>query len=198
MESADGLEPQMFKGIRRVGITAGASTPDFIIKEVIDKMTEMEENLQEQELIQDNNSGEDTFKQLEAQMADREIPGRGDIVTGTVVEVRDDEVMVDVGGKSEGVVPLRELSNQDLKSAKDVAAVGDQIDVVVLKWDDDGNILLSKKKVDNRMAMDKLEQVFKEDGLVTGIVKESVKGGLLRSEERRVGKECRSRWSPYH
>lgn len=179
VESADGLEPQMFKGIRRVGITAGASTPDFIIKEVIDKMTEMEENLQEQELIQDNNSGEDTFKQLEAQMADREIPGRGDIVTGTVVEVRDDEVMVDVGGKSEGVVPLRELSNQDLKSAKDVAAVGDQIDVVVLKWDDDGNILLSKKKVDNRMAMDKLEQVFKEDGLVTGIVKESVKGGLL-------------------
>ena len=122
---------------------------------------------------------EESFAKMEAAMADVELPGRGDIVKGTVVQVLDDEVMVDVGGKSEGIIPLRELSSQDVKSAKELVKVGEEIEVLVLKWDDDGNILLSKKKVDSRLAMEKLEQTFENGEVIEGTVTGTVKGGLL-------------------
>ena len=75
-----------------------------------------------------------------------QLPAGEKVIKGTVVQVLDDEVMVDVGGKSEGVIPLRELSLKEVSSARDLVQVGDEIEVLVLKWDDDGTILLSKKK----------------------------------------------------
>ena len=81
---------------------------------------------------------------------------RGTILQGRVIQVNQDEVMVDVGGKSEGIIPLRELSAQDVKSASDVVKVGDEIDVMVLRWDDDGTILVSKRRVDQEIALDAL------------------------------------------
>ena len=87
--------------------------------------------------------------------------------------------MVDVGGKSEGIIPRRELSVQEVESARDLVAVGDEIEVMVLKWDDDGTILLSKKKVDSQKVMDNLEKTFESAETVEGIVTGSVKGGLL-------------------
>lgn len=124
-------------------------------------------------------NNEESFATMEAEMADIASPGKGDVIKGTVVQVKDDEVMVDVGGKSEGLIPLREISTQEVSSAKEVVQVGDEIEVLVLKWDDDGNILLSKKKVDNKRAMDKLEVSFNEGLTVPGKVIGSVKGGLL-------------------
>jgi len=112
-------------------------------------------------------------------MADFTTPSRGDIINGKVIEVRDDEVMVDVGGKSEGIIPRRELAVQDVESARDLVAVGDEIEVMVLKWDDDGTILLSKKKVDSQKVMDSLEKAFESGEVVEGTVTGSVKGGLL-------------------
>ncbi len=168
IQSAADLHPEMFVGVCKVGVTAGASTPDWIIKEVVDRMD------------QEQFGQEESFEKMEAAMADVELPGRGDVVTGTVVQVLDDEVMVNVGGKSEGIIPLRELSNQEIKSAKDFVKVGDEIEVLVLKWDDDGNtILLSKKKVESRQAMAKLEQAFENGEVVEGTVTGTVKGGML-------------------
>jgi len=205
IEKADDIEPEWFEGVSNAGITAGASTPDWIIKEVLDRMTAYEEKenqglnqaMEEQEIQQNQENGnpnalqpeamenqgvqnnEESFATMEAEMADIASPGKGDVIKGTVVQVKDDEVMVDVGGKSEGLIPLREISTQEVSSAKEVVQVGDEIEVLVLKWDDDGNILLSKKKVDNKRAMDKLEVSFNEGLTVPGKVIGSVKGGLL-------------------
>ncbi|MGR6836507.1 bifunctional 4-hydroxy-3-methylbut-2-enyl diphosphate reductase/30S ribosomal protein S1 [Syntrophomonas erecta] len=182
VQNADDIEPDWLKGVSRVGITAGASTPDWIIKEVMDRMTAFEESNQEQNqgtLEQEVNSTEESFAEMEAEMADFPTPSRGDVIKGKVIEVRDDEVMVDVGGKSEGIIPLRELSMKDLDSAREIVEVGDEIEVLVLKWDDDGTILLSKKKVDSKKMLDQLEEDFNQDRLVEGTVTGSVKGGLL-------------------
>lgn len=188
IESAQDLQPGWFKASDRVGVTAGASTPDWIIKEVLDRMTQFEddapqeqiqENQPEQNLAQENASTEESFASMEAEMADIATPNRGDVIKGIVVEVHDDDVMVNVGGKSEGIIPLREMSVKDVSSAKLLATVGEEIEVLVLKWDDDGTILLSKKKVDSKRAMDKLEEVYDDGGTLEGTIVSSVKGGLL-------------------
>ena len=202
IRDASEIPADCLSGVSTVAITAGASTPDWIIKEVLDRMTEFEEKSQqelEQEAIseQDINSEnqavaeeavdqpaseeerEESFAKMEAEMADFETPSRGDIIKGTVIQVQDDEVMVDVGGKSEGIIPLREMSLKDVNSAKELANVGDEIEVMVLKWDDDGSILLSKKKVDGQKVLDKLSEDFNAGSIIEGTVTGTVKGGLL-------------------
>ncbi|HQA08101.1 MAG TPA: bifunctional 4-hydroxy-3-methylbut-2-enyl diphosphate reductase/30S ribosomal protein S1 [Syntrophomonadaceae bacterium] len=199
IQSAEDIQPDWLNGVNRVGITAGASTPDWKIKEVVDRMTMFDEqgnqglnqeNQSQQEAAPEVQLGEqgptleesaqdESFANMEAKMADYASPSRGDVINGTVIEVRDDEVMVDVGGKSEGIIPRRELSVKEVESAKELVKVGEEIEVMVLKWDDDGTILLSKKKVDAKRVLDQLEDAFKNDQVVEGTVTESVKGGLL-------------------
>lgn len=140
-------------------------------QEIMTEKTEVKDNLE--------NNKEENFARMEAEMADLAIPSKGDIIKGTVIQVLDDEVMVDVGGKSEGIIPLREMTNKDVNSAKELVKIGDELEVLVLRWDDDGTILLSKKKVDSKRAMDKLEEDFNEGRQVEGTVTGSVKGGLL-------------------
>lgn len=173
IQNAADIKDEWLKGVNAVGVTAGASTPDWIIKEVVDKMVVYEENGKQEQGV------EESFAHLEAEMADFAPPERGDIIKGVVIEVRDNEVMVDVGGKSEGIIPLRELTVKEVDSAKEVVKAGDEIEVLVLKWDDDGTILLSKKKVDSIKALDHLEEVYKNGGLIEGTVIDTVKGGLL-------------------
>jgi len=205
--NASEIEADWFRGISKTGITAGASTPDWIIKEVLDRMTDYEENKQEQQetmeqeiqeqsnleeesteqlsqeqdspQVAETSANEESFAKMEAEMAGFASPSRGDIIKGIVIQVLDDDVMVDVGGKSEGIIPLRELSLKDVESAKELVAVGDEIEVKVLKWDDDGTILLSKKRVDSEKELDRLEQYAQEDKIIEGTIIESVKGGLL-------------------
>ncbi|NLJ72827.1 MAG: bifunctional 4-hydroxy-3-methylbut-2-enyl diphosphate reductase/30S ribosomal protein S1 [Syntrophomonadaceae bacterium] len=178
IQTASNIEDRWFEGVSKVGITAGASTPDWIIKEVFDRMTGYDGNQNEETTSQLANN-EESFAKLEAEMAETESPSRGDIIKGTVIQVLDDEVMVDVGGKSEGIIPLRELSVNDINSCKEVVSVGDEIEVLVLKWDSDGTILLSKKKVDTNRALDKLEEDFNQGSLINGTIIDVVKGGLL-------------------
>ncbi len=188
IQSVADLKAEYLAGVNRVGITAGASTPDWIIKEVLDRMTEFDdgapqeqeqENIPQATPVQDNVVHEESFAKMEAEMADIATPEKGDVIKGVVVQVLDDEVMVNVGGKSEGIIPLREMSFKDVNSAKDLVKIGDELEVLVLKWDDDGTILLSKKKVDSKRAMDKLEEGFQEGSTLEGTVVGSVKGGLL-------------------
>lgn len=146
-------------------------------------MTEYEENQdtnqENEDTNQENQGNEELFAKMEAEMAEYKTPSRGDVIKGTVIQVLDDEVMVDVGGKSEGIIPLREMSLQDVDSAKELVNVGDEIEVLVLKWDDDGTILLSKKKVDSKKVLDELEKDYNNDNVLEGTVTGSVKGGLL-------------------
>lgn len=191
IQKASEIKPEWLDGVSKIGITAGASTPDWIIKEVLDRMTLYEEEKMldekqetsveslEPEVKEETPANEESFAKLEAEMADFTTPNKGDVIKGKVIQVLDDEVMVDVGGKSEGIIPLREMSLQDIDSAKELVEVGDEIEVMVLKWDDDGTILLSKKKVDAKILLDELEESFKEGKVITGTVTGSVKGGLL-------------------
>ncbi len=187
IQSSADINPEYLVGVNKVGITAGASTPDWIIKEVLDRMTEFDDGAPQEQnevkIVQEppvqENAGEESFARMEAEMADLATPGKGDVVKGIVVQVLDDEVMVDVGGKSEGIIPLREMSFKEVNSAKELVKIGDELEVLVLKWDDDGTILLSKKKVDSKRAMDKLEEDFQEGRQLEGTIVGSVKGGLL-------------------
>ncbi|VEI12395.1 30S ribosomal protein S1 [Trueperella bialowiezensis] len=104
----------------------------------------------------------------------------GDIVEGTVVKVDRDEVLLDIGYKTEGVIPSKELSIKHDIDPDDVVEVGDQVEALVLqKEDKEGRLLLSKKRAQYERAWDKIEQVKEADGVVTGSVIEVVKGGLI-------------------
>ena len=104
----------------------------------------------------------------------------GDLVEGTVVKVDRDEVLLDIGYKTEGVIPSRELSIKHDINPDDVVAVGDEVEALVLtKEDKEGRLILSKKRAQYERAWGDIEKVKEEDGVVTGTVIEVVKGGLI-------------------
>jgi small subunit ribosomal protein S1 len=104
----------------------------------------------------------------------------GDLVEGIVVKVDRDEVLLDIGYKTEGVIPSRELSIKHDVDPGDVVSVGDQVEALVLtKEDKEGRLILSKKRAQYERAWGDIEKVKEEDGVVTGTVIEVVKGGLI-------------------
>ena len=104
----------------------------------------------------------------------------GDIVEGTVVNIDHDEVLVDIGYKSEGVIPLKELSIRKNVAPSEVVAQGDRIEALVLdKEDDEGRLILSKKRAQYERAWGRIESITKAGGTVEGPVIEVVKGGLI-------------------
>ena len=107
-------------------------------------------------------------------------PSQGDIVRGKVVQVSDDEVLVHVGGKSEGRISIHELGLKQGEEPADVVAVGDEIDVYVVRMDDnEGNVILSKRRADQAVAWKELETKYEQDEIIEATVTERVKGGLL-------------------
>ncbi|NPV42383.1 MAG: bifunctional 4-hydroxy-3-methylbut-2-enyl diphosphate reductase/30S ribosomal protein S1 [Firmicutes bacterium] len=188
IEEAKELDPAWLKKAKNVGITAGASTPDWIIKEVISKMKEISEkdlmehetpqggeNLNKEEAVTGQNQDlkekyEETFVTLKP----------GEIITGTVVQVNENEVMVNVGYKSDGIIPLHELSAESFASPEEIVKNGDKIDVYVLKIEDkEGNLILSKKRADIKKAWDEIENIYQNKDEIEAEVTEQVKGGLL-------------------
>ena len=104
----------------------------------------------------------------------------GDIIEGTVVNTEQDEVLVDIGYKSEGVVPLKELSIRKNIAPSDIVSIGEQIEVLVLeKEDEQGRLILSKKRALYERVWGQIESVREEGGTVKGTVIEVVKGGLI-------------------
>lgn len=128
--------------------------------------------------VVDNDLGEDSLDEAIAgtivEFAD------GDIVAGTIVKVNRDEVLLDIGFKSEGVIPARELSIRQDADPSELVTVGDQIEALVLqKEDHEGRLIMSKKRAQYERAWGNIEQVKDEDGMVSGPVIEVVKGGLI-------------------
>ncbi|SDD38490.1 bifunctional 4-hydroxy-3-methylbut-2-enyl diphosphate reductase/30S ribosomal protein S1 [Sporomusa acidovorans] len=157
IESASELKPDWFINVQAAGITAGASTPDWVIKEVYERM----EELTMHDVIHLEN---------------------GSLIKGTVVGVRHDEVFVDIGYKAEGVIPLTELTYPTPQTASDIVSEGQIIDVLVLDADSsEGQVKLSKVQADRIIAWDKLEQAFSKKQPLDVKVTEVVKGGLVCS-----------------
>ena len=104
----------------------------------------------------------------------------GQLVEGTVVRVDKDEVLLDIGYKSEGVIPPRELSIRNGVDPSEIVAVGEKIEAVVLQREDkEGRLVLSKKRAQYERAWGRIEEIKEGDGMVSGSVIEVVKGGLI-------------------
>ena len=104
----------------------------------------------------------------------------GDIVSGSIVKVDRDEVLLDIGYKTEGVIPSRELSIKHDVDPGEVVSVGDEVEALVLqKEDKEGRLILSKKRAQYERAWGTVEKIKEEDGVVAGTVIEVVKGGLI-------------------
>ena len=134
-------------------------------------------NAPAQVAINDIGSAEDFLAAIDATIKSFE---DGDIVEGTIVKVDRDEVLLDIGYKTEGVIPSRELSIKHDVDPYEVVHVGDIVEALVLtKEDKEGRLILSKKRAQYERAWGTIEKVKEEDGMVEGQVIEVVKGGLI-------------------
>ncbi len=165
VETAADLNPEWFKGVQTVGVTAGASTPSSIIEEVLNSMSEE---------IRDDMSFEEM---IEASM--KPIFG-GKVVKGVVTSISQNEIQVDIGTKHTGFVKLSELSDDPSAKAEDLVHVGDELDLVVEKVNDqEGIAYLSKKKLESRKGLEEIGKAFEEGTVLEGTVTESNKGGVV-------------------
>ncbi len=238
VENAENLPASEFMGHKRIGITAGASTPDWVIKEVIKKMQEINDNVMEDqegtavnsdknsdiesieaeadimtdnhgdttveavtdtdsndssadsgsidsaghagevvEVDSDSDDHENMMKQYEKTL--RSVYS-GDIVKGKVIMVTEDEIMVNIGHKSDGIIKKEDYSWEPDINLKELVSVDDEVEVVVVNINDgEGNIVLSKKLFDIEKNWIIIEAAFNENTPVEGLVKETVKGGAI-------------------
>ena len=157
----------------RIGITAGASTPDCTFKEVVARMNDIENKVNTVEAPQEaveTPAESDFASEFEKTMVQIR-PGQ--TITGKVVQITDDEVCVNIGYKADGLVKKSDLCDTDVK-------IDDEIEVEVVKVNDgEGNVLLSQKNIINRKNWDEIVAKSEAGEYVDGVGKEAVKGGLL-------------------
>lgn len=166
IETAEALPLDLIKNSGIVGITAGASTPDWIIKEVILKMEEMT-NQDQMNMMEEY---EKSFKSLST----------GEIVKGTVILVTDSEVMVNIGYKADGIVKKEDYTWEPEANLKELVKPGDELEVAVMSINDgEGNVVLSKKAVDAEKNWYKIEYAYNEKAPLEGVIREIVKGGAI-------------------
>ncbi|HHV62203.1 MAG TPA: bifunctional 4-hydroxy-3-methylbut-2-enyl diphosphate reductase/30S ribosomal protein S1 [Firmicutes bacterium] len=218
IEDAGELDAGWFREVKAVGVTAGASTPNWVIEEVIRKMRDLD-----QEKLDQEKSGEFEGDQLAAVNSEggpgdmaagegasvAQAPAEGDktsegpngegqqfdvsslgsagdviekgqIIKGTVVRVEPDQVLIDFGQKSEGIIPISELSTRRINSPAEVVSVGDEIDVYVLQVEDEqGNTILSKRRADQEKAWERLTRALTTGETIEGTATAVVKGGVV-------------------
>lgn len=157
IETAQELNDDWFFGVERAGITAGASTPDWIIEEVRQRMENMEQmKLEPQDRLE-----------------------KGAILFGKVVGINKDLVFVDIGQKSEGFITLAELAWPAPADAHEVVSIGQLLSVLVLEPETtEGSVQLSKVQADRLLAWDRMEEAMREKQALDVVVTAAVKGGL--------------------
>ncbi len=166
---AEELDRSMVSGVASVGITAGASTPGWIIKEVKNKMSDELNNVMEIE---------ESF----ADMLERSIKtlNTGDKVTGVVTGITATEVNVDLGTKHAGYIPISELSDDPTVKVEDIVKIGDEIETYVMRVNDmEGVATLSKKRLDTVKNWDAIEAAVEDKTVMEGVVTEDNKGGIV-------------------
>ena len=165
VETASELQPEWFADVRTAGVTAGASTPSSIIEEVLNSMTEINDSMSFEEML---NASEE--KRVHA----------GSIVKGVVTSISANEIQVDIGAKQTGFVRLSELTDDSSAKVEDLVKVGDELDLIVEKvMDQDGVIQLSRKKLASRKGMEEIAKAAESGEAVEGDVTEYNKGGVV-------------------
>ncbi|MFQ9840040.1 MAG: bifunctional 4-hydroxy-3-methylbut-2-enyl diphosphate reductase/30S ribosomal protein S1, partial [Eubacterium sp.] len=201
IETADELKSIDLSPYNVIGVTAGASTPSVIIKEVLESMSEeikekevettsavTEEVVETAETadkavkepaVKASADGEASFEELLNESFKENENSK--VVTGTVVSITPTEVYVDVPGRKQtGVVAFNDLSAEPIDKCEDVVSVGDEIDLVIMKTDDqDGVLKLSKKLVDAQKGWDDIVAAKENDEILEGTVTQIIRGGVL-------------------
>ena len=155
-----------------IGITAGASTPASIIKEVLDTMSEIKEGADQKEMS-DVNFEEMLEESLKSLNTDEK-------VHGVVVGIAPNEIYVDVGRKQAGFVPIAELSADPNAKTEDLVKIGDEMDLLIMRTNDqEGTIMLSKKRLDAIKGWEDVAAAEESEDIMTGVVTEVIKGGVI-------------------
>ncbi len=179
IETADELNQYDLNGYDTVGVTAGASTPACIIKEVLETMSETvkEQNIPEVEATE--NTAEDASfealleESLNAMNSDQK-------VKGVVMGITPSEIQVDIGRKHAGYVPMDEYSNDPTADATKELKIGDEIDLIIMKTNDqEGTVMLSKRRFDSIGAWLKVVEAEETGEILEGVVTEVIRGGVL-------------------
>lgn len=168
IEGAEELSIAQYTEGAKVAITAGASTPEWIIKEVNDKMSVEKMEIEESfaELL------EKSIKTLHT----------GEKVTGVVTAITPTEIQMDLGTKHAGYIPMDELTDDPTAKAEDLVKVGEELEVVVVRVNDaEGVVSLSKKRLDSVKSWDDVEKACEEHTTMEGVVTEENKGGVVVS-----------------
>ncbi len=160
IQKLDDLDLNLFKSYRNVGITAGASTPNNIIKEVHTAMSEksFEQLLEEEKVVKISN---------------------GDVVEGIVLGVKEDEIILNIGYKSEGIITRNEYTNTPNLDLRTVVTVGDVMQAKILKVNDgEGQVALTYKRLAAEKGNKRLEEAFENHEVLTAKVAAVLNGGL--------------------
>ena len=169
VDQADDLEMSLFSGANTVGITAGASTPSWIIKEVNNKMSEE---------LKVETAQEENFAELLEQSL--KTLNNGDKVTGTVMAIGSTEIEVDLGTKHTAYIPLDDFSGDPSVKPEDVVHVGDEIEAIVVHVNDgEGVVRLSRKRLEAGKAWEEIEAAVEDKTVLEGVVTEENKGGIV-------------------
>ena len=171
IENADELSPDFFDGCSVAGLTAGASTPAGIIKEVYATMSEE---------IKVAEGKEESFEELLNQSF--KTLNTGEKVTGIVTAITPTEVQVDVGAKQSAYIKLSELTDDPSAKPEDIVKIGDEIETYIVRVNDiEGYAELSKKRLDAQKIWENIENAVEEKTVLEGTVTEENKGGIVVS-----------------
>ena len=155
----------------KIGVAAGASTPECVIEEVIATMSEIITENNERNLM------DDLMDEIEKSLR---LPRSGEIVNGKVHQVTEKEVIVNLGCKKDGVIPKEELTLEEGQKITDLFKEGDEVQAKVIKTDDgDGTILLSKKKLEVNEHWDEINDAFENKSVINVKVVKQVNGGVI-------------------
>ena len=195
IENADELNMQELTGIGTVGITAGASTPEWIIKEVNRKMSDeimtaetvekIENNIAEEQANTSVDEAADVKMDAEAsfeELLERSIKTlhTGEKVSGVIASISQTEISVDLGTKQSGYIPVSEFTDDPSVKVEDMIKVGDEIEAYVMRVNDvEGTVMLSKKRLDSVKAWDNISDARNSKSILEGTVVEENKGGIV-------------------
>lgn len=169
IENLNDLPLPEIKKYNRIGIAAGASTPENAIKEVIANMSE--------KTLENELTMQDFMEEIDKSLR---LPRSGELVIGKVHQVTDKEIIVNLGYKKDGIIPLDEISLENGQKLTDLFKEGDEIQAKVLKTDDgDGTILLSKKKLEAGEHWEEINRALEEKTLINVDVVRQVNGGVI-------------------
>lgn len=170
VDCAEDLHAADYRGFHSIGITAGASTPAWIIKEVNHTMSEITTNV---DVV-----AEESFEALLENSI--KTLNTGDKVLGTVTAIGSTEIQVDLGTKHAGYIPYDEVSADPSVKPEDILHVGDEIEVFVVRVNDqEGTVQLSRKKLEGMKVWDDVEAACENKTVVEGVITEENKGGIV-------------------